>query len=154
MRVTKANRHQRLSLTRTFFARGPLSLMLVSNVTDCPVRSCSNTDPSTIDSRRRTCSWPSLPAMNPLLRRDPLVIEPYNGAIRELEIRHDEADARNQLAGMVLDLRHDPSRLRPTAHLVGKALVPDERLLDACSAGRVLRPNQKSGIRGHGHRLP
>jgi hypothetical protein len=31
------------------------------------------------------------------------MVEPHDGAIEEQEIRHDEADAREQLADVVLD---------------------------------------------------
>ena len=78
--------------------------------------------------------------LDPLLRRPALVVEPHDGAIGELEIRHDEADAREQLADMVLDFRDDPPRLRPTARLIRKALVPDERL----AAGPPRRPGEKT----------
>jgi hypothetical protein len=66
--------------------------------------------------------------LDPLLRRPALVVEPHDGAIGELEIRHDEADAREQLAVMMLDFRDYPPRLRPIPHLIRKAVVPNERL--------------------------
>ena len=40
--------------------------------------------------------------LDPLLGRAPLVVEPDDGAIGEREIRDDEADAREQLADVVL----------------------------------------------------
>ena len=41
--------------------------------------------------------------LDPLLGRAALVVEAHDGPIGEREIRHDEADAREQLAGVVLD---------------------------------------------------
>src|ERR1700676_4822363 len=37
-----------------------------------------------------------LPLLDPLLGGAPLVIEPYDGTIGQREIRHDEADGREQ----------------------------------------------------------
>ena len=44
-----------------------------------------------------------------LLRRPALVVKPHDGTILERKIRQNEADAREQLADVVLDFRHDPS---------------------------------------------
>jgi hypothetical protein len=41
------------------------------------------------------------------VRRPALVVKPHDGTILELEIRHDEADAREQFAAVALDFRHD-----------------------------------------------
>jgi hypothetical protein len=41
-----------------------------------------------------------------MLGRAALVVKPHDGAIGELEIRDDEADAWEQLAGVMLDFRH------------------------------------------------
>ena len=41
--------------------------------------------------------------LDPWLRRPAFVVEPHDGAIREREIRDDEADAGEQLADVVLD---------------------------------------------------
>jgi hypothetical protein len=48
-----------------------------------------------------------------LLRRAPLVIEPDHRPTGQAQIRDDKTHSREQLAGMVLDLGDDPSRLRP-----------------------------------------
>ncbi len=69
-----------------------------------------------------------LALLDPLLGRAALVVEPHHRPTGELEIRDDESDAREQLAGMVFNFRHDPPRLRPTACLILKTLAPDERL--------------------------
>ena len=37
------------------------------------------------------------------------------GCVLEREIRHDEADAREQRIDVVLDFRHDPSGRRPAS---------------------------------------
>src|ERR1035441_5582491 len=70
-----------------------------------------------------------LPLFDPLLGRPSLVVEPYHRPVRRLQIGHDEPDAREQLPGMMLDLRyHSPCR-RPTGCLVEKALVPHDRFV-------------------------
>jgi hypothetical protein len=46
-------------------------------------------------------------SLNPLLLGTALVVEPHDGAIGERQIRHDEADAREQLADVVFDFRYD-----------------------------------------------
>jgi hypothetical protein len=69
-----------------------------------------------------------LPLFDPLFRGAALVVEPHDGAIGEREIRHDEADAREQLAGVVFDFRHDPSGRGPAVRLILEAFVPNERL--------------------------
>jgi hypothetical protein len=56
-----------------------------------------------------------------------------------LEICHDEADAREQLANVVLDFGHDPSRRGPAVRLIVEALVPDERR----ATGPTRRPKQE-----------
>jgi hypothetical protein len=48
------------------------------------------------------------------------------------QIRYDEADARGQLADVVLDFCHDPSGRRPSVRLVVETLVADDWL----AAGR------------------
>ena len=65
--------------------------------------------------------------LDPLLRRPALVVKAHDGTIREREIRHDEADAGEQLTDVVLDFRHDPSGRRPVVRLILEALVADER---------------------------
>ena len=65
--------------------------------------------------------------LDPLLRRASLVVKPHDGTIREREIRHEEADAGEQLADVVLDFCHDPSGRRPAVRLILEALVADER---------------------------
>ena len=40
---------------------------------------------------------------DPLPLRAPFVVEPHHGATGQMEIRHDETDARKHLVGMVLD---------------------------------------------------
>ena len=47
--------------------------------------------------------------LDPLLGRAAPVVEPPDGAIGKLEIRHDETDAREQLAPVVLGVHveHD-----------------------------------------------
>jgi hypothetical protein len=47
--------------------------------------------------------------LDPLFRGAALVVEPHDRAAGEGKIRDDEADAREQLAGVMLDFRHDPS---------------------------------------------
>jgi hypothetical protein len=71
-----------------------------------------------------------------LLRRPPFLVEPHDGAIREREIRDDEADAGEQLADVMLDFRHDPSGCDPTLRLIAETLVPDQ-WLPARSAPRT-----------------
>ena len=51
-----------------------------------------------------------LPLLDPLLGGAPLVIKPHDRAIRDLEIGHNEADAREQLARVMLDFRHEVTR--------------------------------------------
>lgn len=46
-----------------------------------------------------------LSLFDPLFRGAALVVKPHDGAIGEREIRDDEADAREQLAGVVLGVR-------------------------------------------------
>jgi hypothetical protein len=48
-----------------------------------------------------------LSLFDPLLLGTALVVEPHDGAIGERQIRHDEADAREQLADVVFDFRYD-----------------------------------------------
>jgi hypothetical protein len=50
-----------------------------------------------------------------------------------------EADAREQLANVVLDFSHDPSRRGPAVRLIVEALVPDERR----ATGPTRRPKQE-----------
>jgi len=69
-----------------------------------------------------------LPLLDPLLGGAPLVKEAHDRAIGEQEIRDDEAHAREQLADVVLDLRHNPSGRRPGVRLILNTLVADERL--------------------------
>ena len=76
--------------------------------------------------------------LDPLLGRAALVVKPHDGVIGELEIRHDEADAREQLAGVMLDFRHDPSGGGPAVRLIMETLVADERL----ATGPTRRPEQ------------
>src|ERR1019366_3130827 len=52
-----------------------------------------------------------------------------------------KADAREQLARVVLDFRHDPSGRGPAVRLVVETLVPDERL----AAGPTHRTKQDIG---------
>ena len=61
-----------------------------------------------------------------MARRPALVVRPHDGAIREREIRHDEADARKQLVDVTLDFR-EPSRRGPAVRLILEALVAGER---------------------------
>jgi hypothetical protein len=42
---------------------------------------------------------------DPLLGGAPFVVERHHRATRETEIRHNEADAREQLVGVVVDFR-------------------------------------------------
>ena len=62
-----------------------------------------------------------LPSLIQLLGGAALVVEPHDGAIVDREIRHDEADAREQLADVVLDLCHDPPGRGPAVRLVLEA---------------------------------
>ena len=70
-----------------------------------------------------------LPLLDPLLGRAPLVVEPRDGATGEREIRHDEADAREQLADVVLDLRIADYTHRKT----GVAWISVSQLAADCS---------------------
>jgi hypothetical protein len=60
---------------------------------------------------------PREPAVSGSLIADPpapsFIVEAHDGATRQLEVRHDEPNAREQLASMVLDFRHDPSGRGP-----------------------------------------
>jgi len=47
--------------------------------------------------------------LDPRLRGAAPIVEPHHGATGQAQIRHDEADTREQLARMVFDFRHDPS---------------------------------------------
>ena len=76
--------------------------------------------------------------LDPLLGRAPLVVKPHDGTVGQREIRHDEADAREQLTDVVLDFCHDPSGRRPAVRLILESLVADERL----PAGPTRRPEQ------------
>jgi len=58
-----------------------------------------------------------------------LVVEAYHRPARRLQIGRDEPDAREQLRGMMLNLRHYSPRRRPTGGLVEKALVPHDRFV-------------------------
>ena len=68
-----------------------------------------------------------LPLFDPLFGRAPLVIEPHYRSARRLQIGDDEPDTREQLPGMMLNLRHYLPCRRPTGGLVEKALVPLDR---------------------------
>ena len=65
--------------------------------------------------------------LDPLLGGPALVVKSHDGAIGEREIRHDKADAREQLADVVLDFCHDPSGRGPAVRLILDALIADER---------------------------
>ena len=72
---------------------------------------------------RRLLAFP-----DPLLGRATLVVKPHDGTIRGPEIRHDEADAREQLANVVLK---DPSRaLGVVAEIVKIAFSNDAKRAD------------------------
>ena len=76
--------------------------------------------------RRVQCAA-CLPSLIPLLRRSALVVKPHDGTILERKIRQNEADAREQLADVVLDFRHDPSGRGPALRPIPETLVPDQR---------------------------
>ena len=61
--------------------------------------------------------------LDPLLGRASLIIEPHYRPAGQAQVRDDKADSRKQLAGMVLDLGDDPSRLRPAPRPLREALV-------------------------------
>jgi hypothetical protein len=72
-----------------------------------------------------------------LLRRTALVVEGDDALGWPHQIGHDESDTRVKLAGMPLDLGHDPTRLLPALRLIAEAGVvmshlvrrsPDRRL--------------------------
>ena len=71
--------------------------------------------------------------LDPLLRRPAPVVKPHDGTILERKIRQNEADAREQLADVVLDFRHDPSGRGPALRLIPETLVPDQRPVDRSS---------------------
>ena len=58
-----------------------------------------------------------------LLGRAAVVVERQHPFVRQTAVGDDEADAREQLAGMELDLGHDPSGLRPALRAVVEARV-------------------------------
>ena len=49
--------------------------------------------------------------LDSLLRRAALIVETHHQPARQRHVRHDEADAREQLARVILDLGDDTSRL-------------------------------------------
>ena len=53
----------------------------------------------------------------------------------QAQIGDDKTDSRKQLAGMVLDLGDDPSRLRPAPRLVREAIVAHQGLVAGPSGG-------------------
>ena len=53
--------------------------------------------------------------LDSLLGRAALVVKPHDRSIRDLEIRHDEADAREQLTHVMLDFCHDSPGRRLSA---------------------------------------
>jgi len=73
-----------------------------------------------------------LALLDPWLGGAELFVVPHDGGIGEREIRHDEADARERLADVVLDVRHNPQGGGPAVGLVVETPVADERL----AAGR------------------
>src|SRR5947208_10626886 len=60
---------------------------------------------------------------DPLLRRPPPVVDSDHLLGRAMEVRHDETDARIQLAGMPLHLRYDSTRPTPALRLIAEARV-------------------------------
>ena len=64
--------------------------------------------------------------LDPLLRRPARIVKPHDGTILAREIRDDEADAREQLADVVLDFCHDPSGRGPAVRLIAETRVPDQ----------------------------
>jgi dipeptidyl aminopeptidase/acylaminoacyl peptidase len=72
--------------------------------------------------------------LDPLLGRPTLVVEADDGATRERHVRHDEPERGEQPAGIVLDVRNDSARRRPTVRLVPEALVPNQGLATRTSA--------------------
>ena len=64
--------------------------------------------------------------LDPFLGGPALVVDPDDGTILDREIRHDEADAREQLTDVVLGFCHAPSRRSPALRLILEALVADE----------------------------
>src|SRR4029453_13714339 len=59
-----------------------------------------------------------LALLDPLFGRPAPVVEGDDLPGRSTQVRHDEADARQQLAGMPFDLRDDAARPAPTLRLV------------------------------------
>src|SRR5713226_2366176 len=78
---------------------------------------------------------------DPLLRDPSLVIKPHHVAAGCFQVGYDESDPREQLARMMLDLRHHPPGRLPTRRLVEKPLVFDQGLL----AGSSYRAWQQFG---------
>src|SRR5664279_4378970 len=76
-----------------------------------------------------------LALLDPLLRRAPLVIEPYHRPARRLQVGHDEAYSREQLPSMELHLRHHTSRRLPARGLIEEALVPHQGIVARSSYG-------------------
>ena len=58
-----------------------------------------------------------------------LVVESHDAAIREVEICHYEADARKQLARVMLGFRRDPSGRSPALRLIPETLVAYQRFV-------------------------
>ena len=71
--------------------------------------------------------------LDPLLGGAALVGEANDRSAGKRQVRHHEPDAREQLASMVLDFRHDPARRGPAVRLILKTLVPDDRLVTGAS---------------------
>jgi dienelactone hydrolase len=80
-------------------------------------------------------------AVNLLLRRPTLVIEPHHRPAVGLQVRHHEARSREQLPDVELHLGHHPPRLLPTLRLVAEARVSHHRLV----ARSPHRPRQQFG---------
>jgi hypothetical protein len=105
--------------------------------TELAVHEVAATQPRPLDG---ILAFASLP-----LRRTAIVVERDHPPGRTAEVRHDEADAREQIALVVLDLRHHPTKLVPRARLVEDFVMPDDRLVGR-TAPRPVLPH--SGGRG------
>lgn len=61
--------------------------------------------------------------LDPLLRFAALIVEIHHVLRGTVQVGHDEADGREQLAWMPLDLGHHPARAVPTLSLIVEAVV-------------------------------
>src|SRR6266478_5578421 len=94
--------------------------------------------------------------LDPLLRRPPPVVESNHLLGRAMEVRHDETDARVQLAGMPFHLRHDPARPTPALRLIAEAGEEAPHVMRWTTYGSCEQrrdPFLEHGVRGQADRV-